>query len=131
MNFEFYVLNYNSNKREVEPFNIFDNIFVEERTEKEVKKYLRSPKNYTTTKRDIDNKIVTLVGFEAFCENLRSIIMCEEWSRFEYEMSVGYPFEDNADNLKKIDCYYQALPNMPIIAREVIYQAKEQSKNKK
>ena len=46
MQFEYYVLNYNHNKRKVEPFNIFCNVWVQKLTEKEVKKYLRSPKNY-------------------------------------------------------------------------------------
>ena len=46
MYFEFYVLNYDSSKKKVIPFNIFRNIYVQEYTEKEVKKYLRSPKNY-------------------------------------------------------------------------------------
>ena len=46
MQFEFYVLNYNSNKNKVEMFNIFNNILVQEHTEKAVRKYLRSPKNF-------------------------------------------------------------------------------------
>ena len=44
MQFEYYVLNYDCNKKCVEHFNVFRNINVQERTEKEIKKYLRNPK---------------------------------------------------------------------------------------
>ena len=46
LQFEYYVLNYNHNKQKVESFNIFNNVWVQELTEREVRKYLRSPKNY-------------------------------------------------------------------------------------
>ena len=46
MQFEFYVLNYDTNKKKVINYNIFNNINVQEWTEKEVRKYLRSPKKY-------------------------------------------------------------------------------------
>ena len=46
MQFEYYVLNYDTNKKKVENFNIFRNCLVQEHTEKAVRKYLRSPKNY-------------------------------------------------------------------------------------
>ena len=45
MQFEYYVLNYNPNAKKIEPFNIFMNCYVQEYTEKAIKKYLRSPKN--------------------------------------------------------------------------------------
>ena len=45
MQFEYYALNYDANKKKVEPFNIF-NCWVQEKTEKEIRKYLRNPKNY-------------------------------------------------------------------------------------
>ena len=82
--------------------------------------------------------------------------MCEEWSRCEYEISVGNIFiteikdvvkkieqgklttNNVYDELKQIsqrnfdlekwDCFSQAKPNMEIIAREVIYQYKQQLK---
>ena len=37
--------------------------------------------------------------------------------------------EHNGD-LEKIDCFYQAKPNIPMIVRECIYQYKEQLKAK-
>ena len=46
MQFEYYVLNCNPNTKKIEPFNIFRNCYVQEYTEKAIKKYLRSPKNY-------------------------------------------------------------------------------------
>ena len=46
MQFEYYVLNYDTNKKKVINYNIFNNINVQECTEKEVRKYLRAPKKY-------------------------------------------------------------------------------------
>ena len=46
MKFEFYVLNYEWNENKVVNFNIFNNIEVSKYTEKAVRKYLRSPKNF-------------------------------------------------------------------------------------
>lgn len=155
MQFEYYVLNYNWNKKCVEHFNIFRNIYVQEHTEKEIKKYLRSPKNYE--KKCSRNETV-LYGFEALCEEIRSIIMWQEWSRQEYEISVSDAFVlevsdiyDSIDSfrsledlkeelekqvkrnpkLEKWDCYAQCEPNIPMITRECIWQYKQQLKEKK
>ena len=125
MRFKYYVLNYNHNTKEIENFNIFDNYYVQTRTEKEVKKYLSAPSKY---KYETYNKI--FFGFEAFCEKLDSIIMCEEWSRYEYEISVGRPFESNSEILEKWDCYRQCKPNIEMIAREVIFQYKNANRHK-
>lgn len=59
------------------------------------------------------------MSFEDFTEALRRIIMCEEWSRCEYEILVNSLFGD-ADKAQKIDCYAQALPNIKIIAKYVL-----------
>jgi len=154
--FEFYVLNYNFNKRQTEMFNIFQNIHVQEWTEREIRKYLRSPKNYKYHKFSTE---IEYFGFEGLCEHIRTIIMCEEWSRCEYEICVG---ENNTtevfdilqewnnwveegknleefgeylkkkdrtnSHLQKWDCYQQALPNIEMIVRECIYQYKKQRK---
>ena len=45
LQFEYYVLNYDTNKKKVENFNIFRNCLVQEHTEKAVRKYLRKPKS--------------------------------------------------------------------------------------
>lgn len=126
--FEYYVLNYNINKGKIEPYNIFNNIYVQEYAEKAVKKYLRSPKKFTYKSFDGKEKIY---GFDALVKELDSIVKCEEWSRLEYEMCCGYAFENDCEKLEKVDCYYQAHANIEMIAREVIYQYKQYKKNEK
>ena len=129
MKFEFYVLNYNFNKRKIEMFNIFKNILVQEHTEKAVKKYLQSPKKYSYT--PFDKNEDPLYGFDALVKEIDSIIRWQEWSRFEYECSAGYAFEIDCSKLEKIDCYYQAHANIKTITHEVIRQYKEQLKMSK
>ena len=127
MQFEYYVLNYNPNAKKIEPFNIFRNCYVQEYTEKAIKKYLRSPKNYKYERYGED----TLYGFEGLCQEIERIIQWQEWSRREYEISVGDAFEKDCEYLEKWDCYMQAKHNIPMIARECIYQYKEQRKEQK
>ena len=124
MQFEYYVLNYNPNAKKIEPFNIFRNCYVQEYIEKAIKKYLRSPKNYKYERYGED----TLYGFEGLCQEIERIIQWQEWSRREYEISVGDAFEKDCEYLEKWDCYMQAKSNIPMIARECIYQYKEQRK---
>lgn len=160
MKFEYYVLNESWNRQEIKPFNIFENYYVQERTEKAIRKYLRSPKKFKYIKQHknefLDREEIAIYGFEALCEEIRSAIMCEEWCRCEYEICVGSLFttelhdilwdidkgdiaiedlyetikkrDERNHRLKKIDCYQQALPNIPMIVRECIYQYKEQLK---
>ena len=125
MQFEYYVLNYDINKNKVISYNIFRNINVQECTEKEIRKYLRSPKNFTY--KSFDGKEI-LHGFDAFVRELDGIIKWQEWSRRQYEVSVGDAFETDCEKLEKWDCYGQAKPNMEMIAREVIWQYKQQKK---
>ena len=125
MQFEYYVLNYDHNKQKVESFNIFRNIHVQECTEKEIKKYLRNPKNYTYKSFDGQEEIH---GFDALVKELDSIIRWQEWGRSEYEMSCGYKFETDCNKLQSTDCYEQCKPNMGMIAREVIWRYKQQKK---
>lgn len=122
MQFEYYVLNYNSNKKKIEPFNIFRNCYVQECIEKAIKKYLRSPKNYKYEKYGEE----TLYGFDALCKEIDRTIAWQEWGRCEYEIAVGSIFEK--DCLEKWDCYMQAKSNIPMIVRECIYQYKQQRK---
>lgn len=124
MQFEYYVLNYNPNAKKIEPFNIFRNCYVQEYIEKAIKKYLRSPKNYKYERYGED----TLYGFEGLCKEIERIIQWQEWSRREYEISVGDAFEKDCEYLEKWDCYMQAKSNIPMIARECIYQYKQQRK---
>ena len=128
MQFEYYALNYDCNAKKIVPFNIFRNILVQEWTEKAVRKYLRSPKNFTY--KSFDGKEI-LHGFDAFVKELDGIIKWQEWSRRHYEVSVGDAFEDNCENLEKWDCYGQAHMNIEMIAHEVIRQYKAQKKEVK
>ena len=130
VNFEYYVLNYNYNAKRVEMFNIFDNISLSKAVEKEVRKYIRSPKNYSCYNfgaNSVDDKIY---GFHGLCHEIKSLIRWQEWSRREYEISVGDVFENDIDKFERWDCYQQCEPNIEIIAYTVIRQYKEQIKNK-
>lgn len=126
--FEYYVLNYNHNEQKVKSYNIFNNIHVQEYTEKAIRKYLRNPKKFTY--KSFDGKEV-LYGFDAFVRELDGIIQWQEWSRREYEVSVGDAFETDCEKLEKWDCYGQAKPNIEMIAREVIWQYKQQKKEER
>ena len=129
MKFEYYVLNYNFNKKCVENFNIFDNISLNKATEKEVRKYLRSPKKYCYIKHGLwVGEHNYIYGFDGLCEAIKALIMWQEWTRREYEISVGDAFETDLNKFEKWDCYEQCLPNIPMIAREVIYQYKQNIK---
>ena len=131
MQFEFYVLNYNWNEKCVENFNIFNNTSLNDAVEKEVRKYLRSPKKYCCIKRGLEvGEHIYFYGFEGLCETIQSLIMWQEWARREYEISVGDAFEDDLSKFEKWDCYYQCEPNIPMITREVIWQYKQQLKEK-
>ena len=129
MHFEFYVLNYDCNKNKVINYNIFNNIRVQEWTEKAVRKYLRSPKKFSHTPYNKNEK--TIFGFDAFIKELDRTIAWQERGRREYECSVGDAFETDCNKLEKIDCYMQAKPNMVMIANEVIRQHKEQLKKER
>lgn len=132
MQFEFYVLNYNFNKKCVENFNIFNNITLNDAVEKEVRTYLRSPKKYYYMKHGLwVGENTYIYGFDGLCETIKSLIMWQEWGRIEYEISVGDAFENDIDNFEKWDCYKQCIPNIPIITREVIWQYKQQIKERK
>jgi hypothetical protein len=125
--FEYYVMNDDFNKHHVEPFNIFRNHRVNAETVKAVKRYLRNPSKFSWSN-PATNKI--FYGFDAFVEELDTIIACEERVRCEYEIMVNGLFSDD-DCAQKIDCYSQCKPNMAMIAREVIWQYKQQTKKER
>lgn len=125
MQFEHYVMNYDFNAKKVVQYNIFNNIHVQEATEREIRKYLRAPNKYMFCDYFIMEK---QYGFNALCRMIDGIIKWQEWSRSEYEISVGAPFEKDISNLQKIDCYEQCKKNIPAITRECIYQYKQQLK---
>ena len=134
MKFEYYVLNYDFNKKKVVNYNIFNNIRVQEWTEKEVRKYLRAPKKYKHIVQ-YENKFlgieeIAIYGFDALVEEIDRTIAWQERGRREYEVSVGDAFETDCKKLEKWDCYEQVKPNMKMITHEVIRQYKEQKKAK-
>ena len=154
--FEYYVLNYDHNKDKIVLFNIFDNYYVQEQTEKEIRKYIRNPKNYKYDSFFKDEEPV--YGFDGLCKRFETILRCEEWARCEYEIAVGGIFitelsdiirevergEIGADDiyeeiqkknkysskLEKWDCFQQAQKNISMIMRECIWQYKQQKKAK-
>ena len=156
MRFEYYVLNHDFNRDKIELFNIFDNYYVQERTEKEIRKYLRNPKNYKYDSFFKEEEPV--YGFDGLCKRFEQILRCEEWARCEYEIAVGGIFitelsdiiraverkeiaiddvyeeiqKKNKYNskLEKWDCFQQAQKNIPMIMRECIWQYKQQKKEK-
>ena len=96
MQFEFYVLNYDFNKKKVVNYNVFNNIRVQEWTEKAVRKYLRAPKKFKHIVQ-YENKFlgkeeIALYGFEALVEEINRTIAWQEHGRREYEVSVGDAF---------------------------------------
>lgn len=125
-------MNYDFNKDKVEPYNVFNNIYVQQWTEREVKKYLRSPKNYKYRRfaiRPDEDKYI--YGFEGLCEAIRHNIACEEHFRSEYEMGVCYKFETDINKVRHMDCYLQCEPNIESITHECIRQYKEYLKAQK
>ena len=101
MQFEFYVLNHDFNRNKVEMFNIFRNIYVQEWTEKAIKKYLRSPKKFKYE--SFFNKEV-VYGFDGLCREIESILRHELWSRCEYEIAVGSLFTTELkDVVREVD----------------------------
>ena len=127
MQFEYYVLNYDCNAKKIVPFNIFRNILVQEWTEKAVKKFIRSPKNYVYKSFDGKDEIY---GFDALVKEIDHIIKWQEWSRCGYEMGVCYKFETDCKNIKHMDCYEQAHMNIETISREIIRQYKQNKRMK-
>lgn len=134
MQFEYYVLNYDFNKKKVINYNIFNNIRVQKWTENAVRKYLRSPKKFKYivqyANKFLNREEIAIYGFDALVKEIDGIIAWQECGRREYECSVGDAFTTDCNKLEKIDCYYQSKPNMEIIAREVIFQYKKQLKEK-
>lgn len=125
-------MNYDFNKKKVVNYNIFNNIRVQEWTEKAVRKYLRSPKKFKHIiqyeNKFLEKEEIAIYGFDALVKEIEGNIMHEQWGRREYEISVCDAFESDIDKLEKWDVYQQAKPNMIIITYDAIRQYKEQLK---
>lgn len=102
-NFEFYVLNYDHNKSKVVNYNIFNNIYVYEKTLKLCEAFYNDV---------IDSQELT--------KKLDEVIKYEEWCRCEYEVLVGGLSVDSVNELEKWNCYAQAHANIEIIAQYCI-----------
>ena len=98
-NLEWYVLNYNWNKKKIENFNIFRSYRFSEGV-KDLLKY------YTT--------------FDEFVEELEKELMYAFWAKREYEISVGDAFETDLDKYEKLDVYWQVKPNVRILAKYIL-----------
>ena len=101
---EFYVLNYDPNRKQVYMFNIFDNINVREATLKLLDDYY-------------DDVFET---FDDFVEALKHTVAWQEKSRREYEISVADAFETDIRKLEKWECYIQFAPNAEMFARYLV-----------
>ena len=109
--FKYYVMNYDFNRKQVEMFNVFQNIRVSEWTEQAVRKYLRAPKKFKYVKQYsnpfLGTEEIATYGFEGFCNELRNILQNQLWSRREYEISVSdafvYEIRDIVKDLDKYD----------------------------
>ena len=96
---EWFVLNYDFNKRRIEDFNIFRNSYFTKSVEELLKEYS---------------------SFEEFVIQLDRKLMYCFWSKREYEISVGDAFEKDINKYKKIDVYSQVKPNIEILAKYII-----------
>lgn len=95
---EWYVLNYDFNKKKVETFNIFRSI------------------TFTKGVQELLNNYIT---FDDFVEKLKNKIKYSFWSKREYEISVGDAF-CKEEELEKWDIANQVLPNIEILANYII-----------
>lgn len=101
---KFYVLNYSHYDGKVVTYNIFNNIHVHDATIQLVNEYHKD----------------RIKSFEEFVEELKRIVMWQEWSRREYEISVGDAFENDLDKFEKWDCYAQFEPNAEMFAHYLL-----------
>ena len=91
LQFEYYVLNHDFNRDKIELFNIFNNYYVQDQTEKEIKKYIRSPKNYKYDSFFKDDESV--YGFEGLCKRFEQILRCDEFEASGHRLS-NYDYKE-------------------------------------
>ena len=100
---QFFVLNYDFNKKQIVHYNIFNNIRVYESTLQLIEDYHN--KKYS---------------FDEFVDKLLKIVQWQEWGRREYEISVGDAFETDLDKFEKWDCFEQFKPNAEMFAHYLL-----------
>ena len=108
VDFEFYVMNYNFNRKQVENYNIFDNFYVDRRAHELAEMYM-------------DHELT----FSEMRDELDKVLRREFWSRREYEIFVGDAFEYDITKFDKWDCYSQVLPNLDTVVSMIIRKSFE------
>ena len=96
---EWYVLNYDFNKKQIVKFNIFNNI-----------KFYSGVKELLEDYTDIDDFVSGLTSLLRYCF----------WCKREYEISVGDAFENDLDKYVKLDIFEQVIPNVKVLAYYII-----------
>ena len=102
---EWYVLNYDVNKRKIYNFNIFNHW-----------KFCEGVDRLLT-------EFNTDGDFNKFCKGLDSELKYYFMYRREYEISVGDAFEENLDRYEKYDVYSQLYPNLTALAYYIIHNS--------
>lgn len=114
------------NEKKIEMVNIFNNWVLRDAVVKEVKKYLRNKKGY----KHVDYRPVTPIttyGYDAFKEEIRSLLQWQLYSRVQYEVMIT-SFPPNEKELVKMDAYQMCEPNLDMICHDIIRQYHEQIK---
>lgn len=102
---EWYVLNYDVNKRKIYNFNIF---------------------NHWKFCEDVDRLLAEFNAdgdFNKFRSSLDLELKYYFMYRREYEISVGDAFEENLDRYEKYDVYSQLYPNLTALAYYIIHNS--------
>lgn len=102
---EWYVLNYDVNRRKIYNFNIFNHW-----------KFCEGVDRLLT-------EFNTDGDFNKFCKGLDSELKYYFMYRREYEISVGDAFEENLDRYEKYDVYSQLHPNLTALAYYIIHNS--------
>jgi len=92
---EWYVLNYDFNRKKIEYYNIFNHSYLIE----SIKKILEQD-----------------ITFDEYIDKLDHLLRYCFWSKREYEILVGDAFETDLNKFEKIDVYSQLKPNIKILA---------------
>lgn len=96
-NLEFYALVWDSNKKEVTPINIFQNIRIQQ---------------------DLKRICSKKLSKEEFKEEFKSALKSTYWSRVEYELNVSEVFSKD-EKYQKIDVWTQLEPNLRSIVNYI------------
>lgn len=97
-------------KNKVKPWNIFNNWVLNEEINKLCEEF------------DVAYDGDKQMTFDEFKERLRHELQYYLWSKVEYEICIGELHENDINKYAKIDCYSQVLPNLDILAREILAQ---------